>query len=150
MSPTAVLLILGAVVIVAIFIASLTNQNTQAKLDRAQGVMYRFDDWALTRNQLLVGKQQRRGYPLGYLHGDFQMTGSINRDPGRYTITRFALLGPLAFGAKKGRNKVLDDRVGYMTITGPAGIVLQKTVSGHLFQQASAFIERVNQGAALN
>lgn len=138
---------IAIIVIVALAaLAMLIRTQRLKKIDRAAGVTDRLADWRLTPTELLVGNNNNtcQRHPVAHLQAEFQTSGGINRDTGRYTMTRFALLGPFALAAKKNRGRRLDDRQGHLTVTGPQTALL-KTVPASMLTRAQAFALRLNQ-----
>lgn len=121
------------------------------RADKEAGVVARIGKWRLTPRELLIGNQNDAAerVSLVRLEASFGMSGSINRDSGRYTVTRFALLGPFALAAKKGRNKKIDDREGYLMVVGPQTALLQ-AVRGRQFSAAQTFALELNKYARMN
>jgi len=141
------------IIIVLIALACVAAYTTvqRHRADQEEGVVLRIGDWRLTPRELIVGNKNETAerHALVNLEASFDMSGNINRDSGRYTVTRFALLGPLALAAKKDRNKKLDDREGYLTVVGPQTALL-KTVKGPQFSTAQKFVLEFNKFVRLN
>ncbi|ROS38484.1 hypothetical protein [Amycolatopsis thermoflava] len=134
--------------IVAAFVGlAIKKGSDQLKADRAEGVVATCGRWRVTPTEFLVGLKNDTcvRHPLAGLDASFDMSGDISRDSGRYTMTRFALLGPFALAAKKGRNKKIDDREGYLTVVGRDGVALLQTVRGPQFGAAKQFQIKFNQ-----
>lgn len=139
------------VVIIAVIALGAYFNAQQTKRDREARVVSKFGNWRITPTELLVGDDNEtcKRYLLAEAEASFDMSGSVSRDSGRYTMTRIALLGPLAIGAKKGRNKKIDDREGFLTIVGPE-IGLMKTVKGPSFTSAQQFVLDFNKQVRMN
>lgn len=136
--------IIAIVIVVVLIGIGIYLGIQQTNRDEEAGVIHSFGDWRLTASHLIEGStNDSPRYPLMGLEASFDMSGDISRDSGRYTLTRFALIGPAALAFKKNRNKKIDDREGYLTVVGP-GTGLLKTVSGTNFQDAQKFVLAFN------
>ncbi|HKS47970.1 MAG TPA: hypothetical protein VJT49_23230 [Amycolatopsis sp.] len=133
-----VILIIIGLVAWAIFRVQVDSRLRQQ--DAAAGIVARFGDLRLTKNELFEGPESiALRHSLEGLEIDFAMSGSINRAAGRVTLTRMAVLGPGAWAVKKGRNKKTDDREGFLTIVGP-GVAITRQVPGRSFATAAEFV----------
>lgn len=99
---------------------------------------------ALTKDALIdssTGSAER--HSLVGISGSVEQGGSLNR---RFTVTRLALLGPLALGVPKR----IDDRALYITIEGPDVVIvrdidLKKNPNAAV--AARSFVARLNQAS---